>query len=104
MSNEILQRKELTWFLKIITSLTTIGTQPNRYLTRASATIMNRFLKNIGWCESPPFIMSGIKFNVHPIKIWCDGRRTAESIDEQMVLRLQQTFFVGAELPENGKI
>jgi len=47
--------------------------------------------------------MSGIKFNVHPIKIWCDGRRITESIDE-MVLRLQQTFFVGAELPENGKI
>lgn len=79
------------------------GTQPNRYLTRASATIMNRFLKNIGWCKSPPCIMSGIKFNVHPIKIWCDGRRITESIDE-MVLRLQQTFFVGAELPENGKI
>ena len=49
--------------------------------------------------------MSDTKFNVHPIKLWCDGKRKTEGID-QMVLKLQQTFVIGAELhvPENDKI
>lgn len=75
-------------------------------MTLTIALRMNRGLKNIGWDKSAPFIESGMKnFIVRRMNRLCktDGKRKKESV-EDMVMRLQQTFFVGADLPVSGQI
>jgi len=80
------------------------GSNKNKFVAASTATILLRFLKNIGWEKSPEFLATKTKLIACRKKYQDDSGNLKYECATEMVLRLMQTLFVDNELPKSGKV
>ena len=95
-------RLTLRVFLNKIASFTS-GNQDENVMTLSSAESLCRFLKNIGWDKSPIFTATGNKLTVCRKRAFDHQWKQKVESTGHMILRLQETIFIGVDLPESAK-